>query len=191
MPSKKNVNPTRSKKSNLNLKLITVVIALIVIVVFASNIISTCGSAKMQNEESIKTNENTEKDYFTKEGELTFNSKDSKYISMIDIEIAEDERERTQGLMFRRGMQENQGMLFIFAREEFQSFWMRNTEISLDIIFVNSNEEIVTIHKNTETFSDNSYPSTRPAIYVVEVVAGYTSKYGIEVGDKIVWRRTK
>ena len=146
---------------------------------------------KEQNNESINTNEKTEQDYFTKEGELTFNSKDSKYISMIDIEIAEDDRERSQGLMFRKGMRENQGMLFIFAREEFQSFWMRNTEISLDIIFVNSKEDIVTIHKNTETFSDNSYPSTKPAIYVVEVVAGYTSKYGIEVGDKIVWRRTK
>jgi uncharacterized membrane protein (UPF0127 family) len=191
MPSKKNVNPTRSKKSNLNLKLITIVTVLIVIVVFASNIISTCGSTKVENKESAKKNGYTEMDYFTKEGELTFNSKDSKYISMIDIEIAEDDRERSQGLMFRKGMRENQGMLFIFAREEFQSFWMRNTEISLDIIFVNSNEEIVTIHKNTETFSDNSYPSTRPAIYVVEVVAGYTSKYGIEVGDKIVWRRTK
>ena len=82
-------------------------------------------------------------------------------------------------------------MLFIFSRQEYQSFWMRNTAISLDIIFVNSNNEIVTIHKNTNTFSDKSYPSTKPAIFVVEVIAGFTDKYGINVGDKIVWRRTK
>ncbi len=66
---------------------------------------------------------------------------------------------------------------------------MRNTEISLDIIFVNSKNEIVTIHKNTNIFSDESYPSTKPAVFVVEVIAGYTSKNEIYVGDKIVWRR--
>ncbi|MBL1214428.1 MAG: DUF192 domain-containing protein [Ignavibacteriae bacterium] len=191
MSNKKNVNPTRKKKSNLNLKLITIVIAVIVVFVFASNIISTCSNNNVSAEKPIQNNEKNAEDYFTKEGELTFNTKRSEYISSIDIEIAEDDRGRTQGLMFRKEMKENQGMLFIFTREEYQSFWMRNTEISLDIIFVNSNEEIVTIHKNTETFSDNSYPSTKPAIYVVEVVGGYTSKFGINVGDKIVWRRTK
>lgn len=192
MVQKKVDNPTRTKKSNLNLKLITiislVVITAVVITFIITKISQQGKSSATKNNKQIEETKTVE---FEKEGELTFNTADSKYITSLEIEIAEDNNERSKGLMFRNNMQENQGMLFIFSRQEFQSFWMRNTAISLDIIFVNSNNEIVTIHKNTNTFSDDSYPSTKPAIYVVEVVAGYTSKYGIKVGDKIVWRRTK
>ena len=79
-------------------------------------------------------------------------------------------------------------MLFIFPHEEMQSFWMRNTFIPLDILFVNANYEIVTIHRDTETTSDQSYPSTEKAQYVVEVNAGYCDKYMIKEGDRIVFR---
>jgi uncharacterized membrane protein (UPF0127 family) len=126
---------------------------------------------------------------FTKEGELTFTTSEADFISKIDIEIAEDDEERAQGLMYRNRMLESQGMFFIFDREQPQSFWMRNTPISLDMIFVNKNNEIVKIHKETTPFSETSYPSVKPAVYVVEVVAGYTDTYGIKEGDKIVWRR--
>jgi uncharacterized membrane protein (UPF0127 family) len=192
MVQKKVDNPTRTKKSNLNLKLITIISLVVISAVVITFIITKIS----QEEKSSATKNNTQIEEtktveFEKEGELTFNTADSKYITSLEIEIAEDNSERSKGLMFRKNMLENQGMLFIFSRQEFQSFWMRNTAISLDIIFVNSNNEIVTIHKNTNTFSDESYPSTKPAIYVVEVVADYTSKYGIKVGDKIVWRRTK
>lgn len=78
---------------------------------------------------------------------------------------------------------------FIFTNEEPQSFWMQHTPLSLDMIFVNKENEIVKIHKNTTPFSEQSYPSGRPAKYVVEVNAGYTDKFQIEEGDKIVWRR--
>ena len=67
---------------------------------------------------------------------------------------------------------------------------MRNTLISLDMIFVNAQKEIVTIHKNTKILSDQSYPSTKPAMYVIEVVAGFTDKYNIKEGDKISWMET-
>ena len=126
---------------------------------------------------------------FEKEGELTFVKNSGDFISQISIEIAGNEDERTQGLMYRDKMKENEGMLFIFDYETEQSFWMKNTLISLDIIFINKENEIVKIHKSTETLSENSYPSGKPAIYVVEVVAGYTEKFGITEGDKIVWRR--
>jgi len=126
---------------------------------------------------------------FKKEGELTFVKSSGDFISQINIEIAGDETERTQGLMYRDKMKDNEGMFFIFDYETAQSFWMKNTLISLDIIFVNKENEIVKIHKNTETLSENSYPSGKPAIYVVEVVGGFTEKFGITEGDKIVWRR--
>jgi hypothetical protein len=93
--------------------------------------------------------------------------------------------------MKRKNMEDNQGMLFIFPLERLQSFWMINTFLSLDIVFVNSRNEIVTIHKNTTPLLDRSYPSSDPAIYVVEVVAGFTVKHNISEGDKISWMSTK
>ena len=67
------------------------------------------------------------------------------------------------------------------------SFWMKNTYLTLDILFVNSNREIVTIHKRTEPLSEKSYAADSPAIYVVEVVGGFTDANNIQVGDKIKW----
>uniref|UniRef100_A0A832DH34 DUF192 domain-containing protein n=1 Tax=Ignavibacterium album TaxID=591197 RepID=A0A832DH34_9BACT len=134
-------------------------------------------------------NPKPEMDYytFTKEGELVFSDSLGNTKAKIDLEIADDEYQRQLGLMNRKEMMENQGMLFIFPRQDWLSFWMRNTFISLDMIFVDENKKIVTIHKNTRILSDTSYPSTKPARYVVEVIAGFTDKYNIQVGDKIDW----
>ena len=137
--------------------------------------------------------ENNEETYynFKKEGELTFTDSTGKEITKIDIEIADNDYDRQLGLMNRKSMEENQGMLFIFPTERYQSFWMLNTLFSLDMLFINSNKEIVTIHKNTAPVSQQSYPSSKPAIYVLEVVAGYTDKFNIKEGDKIYWIGTK
>ena len=124
---------------------------------------------------------------FKKEGELTFVDSVDNPIVKIDIEIADNEYERQLGLMNRESMEEMQGMLFIFPQERYQSFWMLNTMFSLDIIFVNSNKEIVTIHKNTTPLSEQSYPSTAPAQYVVEVNAGFCDTHNIKQGDKVFW----
>jgi len=127
---------------------------------------------------------------FTKEGELTFTDSLGTLKTKIDLEIAETTYETRLGLMNRNKMEENQGMLFILPNLEPQSFWMRNTLISLDMIFVNDKKEIVTVHKNTKILSDQSYPSSEPAKYVVEVLAGFTDKHNIQVGDKIDWMGT-
>jgi uncharacterized membrane protein (UPF0127 family) len=140
-------------------------------------------------ERDTKTVKNFSAFDFTKHGELSFNSPQGEFLVKIDIEIADDDAERSQGLMYRDKMREDRGMFFIFPNERRQSFWMRNTQLSLDMLFVNSKNEIVTIHKNTTPFSDQSYASAAPAVYVIEVVAGFTDKYNVKEGDKIVWRR--
>jgi uncharacterized membrane protein (UPF0127 family) len=127
---------------------------------------------------------------FTKEGELTFTDSLGILKTKIDLEIADNDYERQLGLMNRKDMKESEGMLFIFPTLQLQSFWMRNTLISLDIVFVNDQKKIVTIHKDTKILSDTSYPSTQPALYVVEVLAGYTDRHNIQVGDKINWMGT-
>lgn len=128
---------------------------------------------------------------FKKEGELTFLDSTGNAIKKIDIEVADNEYERQLGLMFREEMTEEQGMLFIFPFQTMQSFWMRNTNLALDILFVNNQKKIVTIHKGTDILSDQSYPSTEPALYVVEVIAGFTDKYNINEGDRVDWMSTQ
>ena len=84
-------------------------------------------------------------------------------------------------------MDDSKGMFFIFPNEEPQSFWMRNTYISLDILYVDEQGEIVSIASNTPVQSLDPIPSGKPAKYVVEVNAGYCARHGIEVGDQIEW----
>ena len=69
------------------------------------------------------------------------------------------------------------------------SFWMANTPLPLDIIYVNAAREVVTIQRNTVPYSEESVPSTRPATYVVEVNAGYADRHGIAEGDRVQWSR--
>lgn len=129
---------------------------------------------------------------FKKEGELLFISNhEGDTLAVIDIEIADNEQKTAQGLMYRSAMPRNAGMLFLMPREDIQSFWMRNTYIPLDMIFVNSNKEIVTIHANTTPMNENSYISKAPALYVVEVNAGYCNKNNIKEGDKIEYTINK
>lgn len=128
---------------------------------------------------------------FKKEGELSFVDKESKQvIKSIDIEIAETEYERALGLMYRYSMSEDVGMLFVMELEEKQSFWMKETYISLDIIYLNKELEIVKIHKNVQPLSEESIPSIRKAKYVIEVVGGFCDKLNIEEGDFVKFERS-
>lgn len=138
-----------------------------------------------------KKNEKDKEFIFKKNGELTFLNQSSEVEAKIDIQIAQTDFDRELGLMYRKSMQENQGMLFVFPSETIQTFWMRNTFIPLDMVFINSNKQIVTIRNATKTLSDQTYASTAPAQYVLEVNEGFCKKFGIKVGDKISWKVTK
>jgi len=126
---------------------------------------------------------------FKKQGELRFLTPKQDFIAGIDIELAQDDSQRQLGLMYRDTLADNQGMLFLFDSEEVRSFWMKNTILSLDMVFVNARNEIVTIHKYTTPYSEESYQSTKPAKYVLEVNAGFTDERKISVGDRISWSR--
>lgn len=167
---------------------ITVVVVLIAFVAFfvLSNILKSNETINKDLEKAM----NSKSAYsFVKEGELSFTDSKGQFSQRIDIEIADDDEQRSTGLMFRDKLDEDQGMLFIFDSEVPQAFWMHNTVLPLDILYVNSKMEIVTIAKNAKPYDDASLPSIKPAQYVVEVNAGYCDKFGIKEGDKIVWRR--
>lgn len=128
---------------------------------------------------------------FKKEGNLQFMSAEGDTLQSIEIEVAANEARRTQGLMNRTSLPNNAGMLFIFEQQEEElSFWMRNTLISLDLIFLNAQREVVHIAKYTQIQSDAPITSTAPSQYVVEVNAGFADTHKIEIGSRANWQLT-
>jgi uncharacterized membrane protein (UPF0127 family) len=103
----------------------------------------------------------------------------------VDVEIAKTDPDRQRGLMYRTSMPENDGMLFIFERQRKLSFWMRNTCIPLDMIFVAEDGTIVKIEENVPTLTDQTFPSECPAKYVVEMNAGWCRKNGVAAGQRL------
>lgn len=126
---------------------------------------------------------------FRKDAELVFMSARGATRARIDVEIAERAADRWRGLMFREQLGESQGMLFIFPVEEPLSFWMKDTPLPLDIIYLDADRTIVAVRKNTVPYSEESVRSEVPAKYVVEVNAGFADRYGLETGDKAFWQR--
>lgn len=121
-----------------------------------------------------------------KEGEVTFLNKDTKQqLAKIEVEVASTPPERSQGLMYRSEMKENNGMLFIFDNMEMQSFWMKNTILPLDILFISDKGVINTIHRNTVPYSEASLPSKDKSQFVVEVNAGFCQRHNINEGDLV------
>ena len=127
---------------------------------------------------------------FTKEAELAvLDSTGVDTIVALDIELAESTAEIQYGMMHRKSMDKNTGMLFLMPQERPQSFYMKNTYVSLDIIFINSQNKIVSIQKNAEPLNERSLPSEGPASMVLEVKGGLSDELGLKKGDKISWNR--
>ncbi len=106
-------------------------------------------------------------------------------VHVFSVELAVTDEERARGLMFRRSVPESYGMLFDFKRDQEVSMWMRNTYVSLDMIFIQGDGRIRRIAENTETESDRIIPSGGPVRAVLEVVAGTAKKFGIQPGDRV------
>jgi uncharacterized membrane protein (UPF0127 family) len=106
-------------------------------------------------------------------------------VQVFSVEIATTEQEKETGLMYRKELADGKGMLFDFSPEQQVSMWMKNTYISLDMIFIRADGRILRIAENTEPLSTRIISSGGPAKGVLEVIAGTAKKYGIEPGDRI------
>lgn len=126
---------------------------------------------------------------FRKDGELAFLTAGGDTITTIDVEIAETDETRARGLMGRRGLPPRSGMLFIMDSADTTGFWMRNTPLPLDIIFVNPDFQVINIAKRTTPFSDDLISPEAPKLYVVEVRAGFTDLAGITEDSRISFTR--
>jgi uncharacterized protein len=114
---------------------------------------------------------------------LTFVTSSGKHT--ITVEVADSEQERSAGLMFRRSLADDAGMIFLYPREEQITMWMKNTYLPLDMIFVRRDGTIHRIEEHTEPFSESVISSGGEVLAVVEMKAGSAKRLGLKPGDKI------
>lgn len=103
----------------------------------------------------------------------------------VRVEIARSEQERAQGLMHRESLGAHDGMLFVFPTTGRHSFWMKNTLISLDIVFIGESGRVVGIVADAEPLTLTSRRVSTPSRYVVEINGGSAARYGIEIGTRV------
>lgn len=111
-----------------------------------------------------------------------------------NVELARTREEQAQGLMFRQSLGRDRGMLFIFTEEGMYNFWMKNTLIPLDIIWINENKEVVFISENTQPCEKDPCPLFNPdkkAKYVLEINEGVSKEIGLKVGDRLDFNTTE
>jgi uncharacterized membrane protein (UPF0127 family) len=101
------------------------------------------------------------------------------------VEVVDNDTDRAKGLMYRKALPEGRGMLFDFHRDQDVSFWMQNTYIPLDMVFISGDGRILRIQENTEPLSTRLIPSGGPVRAVLEVIGGTTRKLGIAPGDRV------
>jgi len=125
---------------------------------------------------------------FTPTGLLELVDAEGSVITSVAIEIARGDSARARGLMDRTSLPNRGGMLFFDESERDQTFWMKNTLIPLDIIFIDADSQVVNVGKNTRPLSEDRVSSTAPAQYVLEVKAGFADTYGIDSTTSVRWR---
>ncbi len=118
-------------------------------------------------------------------GEQTIEIVSKSGVHVFTVELALNDEQRARGLMFRKALPEGRGMLFDFYDELERSFWMKNTPISLDIIFIRGDGTIRRIAADTVPYSEEQISSGGPARAVLEVIAGTARKLGLQPGDKV------
>ena len=111
-------------------------------------------------------------------------------VSCFNVEIADTDEKRKIGLMYREELDEAEGMFFIFPEEGIYPFWMKNTLIPLDIIWIDNSKRVVFIYKNSQPCGAGECPSINPGVnaqYVLEINAGFSDNLGINVGDTVIF----
>ena len=116
---------------------------------------------------------------------VTIVGSDGKPRATVAVEVANTGAQRQLGLMYRKHLDDNAGMIFIFPEAAQRNFWMRNTPIPLDMIFADSGGRVIGIVANAEPFSDKLLGVEGNSAYVLEVNGGFCAKNGIKPGDRL------
>jgi len=109
----------------------------------------------------------------------------------VRVELARTAEERAQGLMFREHLDEDAGMLFLYDGEDIRRFWMRNTLIPLDMLFISSDNRVVGIVENAEPQTDTGRQVAEPSQYVLEVNGGFSAAHGVTAGTLVEFKNVE
>lgn len=132
----------------------------------------------------------TEPITFNKEGSLSiYRAETDSVLARLDIEIADSDYETQTGLMYRDAMETNQGMLFVFPEVAMHSFYMKNTKIPLDILFIDDKMAIAHLVEEAQPMNESGLSSRVPVQYVLEINAGLVKLWGVKPGDSIAYQR--
>ncbi len=173
---KKNRNSyKKSKKNSFKIPYIWIII----IVISFSLIYASWHGKKNENSQST--------DFQYKTTIVNIQKSLSDKSIQFNVEIADTPDLTSLGLMNREYLAEDAGMLFVFPYPDKRSFWMKNTIIPLDIIFIDGSGKIIQISETTTPYSTESIVCLKPAQYVLEVNAGITEQHKINIGDIITW----
>ena len=118
-------------------------------------------------------------------GEQTVEIASKTGVHIFSVEVVDNDADRAKGLMYRKELPEGRGMLFDFHRDQEVSFWMQNTYIPLDMIFIRGDGQILRIEENTVPLSTRMIPSRGAVRAVLEVIGGTSRKLGIAPGDRV------
>lgn len=153
-------------------------LSLILLIVFTTVLFSCKKDAEPKTVKQVEIK-------FKHEGNLQFLDSLGNTRKEIQIEIADNDFERQTGLMYRKEMATDRGMLFIFDDNTIRGFYMKNTYIPLDLIFIDNNNTIVSIAKNAKPLNEASIRSEGNAQYVLEINAGLSDQWELKKGDKV------
>lgn len=115
---------------------------------------------------------------------MTISTKEGRNV-VFQVEVADSPAKRELGLQYRRELASNRGMIFLFPEESQQTFWMKNTPIPLDMIFINRDLKVVGIVEQTVPFSLDSRSVDAPSQYVLEINGGLAKRHGIQTGNRV------
>ncbi len=122
---------------------------------------------------------------WTAEDSITFLGNDGKKLCAFKVELAVTPEQQEKGLMFRRTLRKDRGMLFIFDSDQFRFFWMKNTYIPLDMIFITSRLEVASIIRHARPLDETTVSSALPVKYVLEINAGEADRCKIKIGSRV------
>jgi len=163
---------------------------LILLFLATTSIVLSKKSGAGQNVLSSQPDEVKVKEWFRKDGILqVYDSEKKQQRAALEIEIVSVDVDRAQGLMYRDFLAPLHGMLFIFKQPALQSFHMKNTKIALDMIFLDADKKIVTIHESAKPYDLTPISSKTAAQFVIETNAGFCKKFRIGEGDVVSFAR--
>lgn len=118
-----------------------------------------------------------------KDPTVIIDSPEGKQLAAVSVEVANRPDTRELGLMYRQYLDQNAGMIFVFTHPEHQTFWMKNTEIPLDMIFADENGKVLGIAENAAPFTETSRAVDGESLYVLEVNGGFSERHHLAPGD--------